>query len=48
MRSRSNAAGGDSSSSQALAGDEELLDRVIGMRKLHETAKELAADESSA
>jgi branched-chain amino acid transport system ATP-binding protein len=32
------------SSSQALAGDEELLDRVIGMRKLHETAKELAAD----
>ena len=36
------------SSSQALAGDEVLLDRVIGMRKLHETAKELAADESSA
>jgi branched-chain amino acid transport system ATP-binding protein len=33
-----------SSSSAALAGDEELLDRVIGMRKLHETAKELAAD----
>jgi len=33
------------SSSEALAGDEELLDRVIGMRKLHETAKELAADE---
>jgi len=36
-----------SSTSQALAGDEELLDRVIGMRKLHETAKELAADESA-
>jgi branched-chain amino acid transport system ATP-binding protein len=36
-----------SSSSQALAGDEELLDRVIGMRKLHETAKELAADEGA-
>jgi branched-chain amino acid transport system ATP-binding protein len=35
------------SSSQALAGDEELLDRVIGMRKLHETAKELAADEAA-
>jgi branched-chain amino acid transport system ATP-binding protein len=36
------------SSSQALAGDEVLLDRVIGMRKLHETARELAADQSSA
>ncbi len=35
------------SSSAALAGDEELLDRVIGMRKLHETAKELAADEAA-
>ncbi len=30
--------------SAALAADEELLDRTIGMRKLHETAKELAAD----
>jgi hypothetical protein len=27
-----------------LAADEVLLDRVIGMRKLHETAKELAQD----
>jgi len=35
------------SSSAALAGDEELLDRLIGMRKLHETAKELAADEAA-
>jgi branched-chain amino acid transport system ATP-binding protein len=35
------------SSSAALAGDEELLDRVIGMRKLHETANELAADEAA-
>jgi branched-chain amino acid transport system ATP-binding protein len=35
------------SSSAALAGDEELLDRVIGMRKLHESAKELAADEAA-
>jgi branched-chain amino acid transport system ATP-binding protein len=32
------------SASPALAADEELLDRVIGMRKLHETAKELAED----
>jgi len=32
------------SSSVSLAGDEELLDRVIGMRKLHESAKELAQD----
>jgi branched-chain amino acid transport system ATP-binding protein len=32
------------SASATLAGDEELLDRVIGMRKLHETAKELAQD----
>jgi len=32
------------STSASLAGDEELLDRVIGMRKLHETAKELAQD----
>ena len=30
--------------SAALAADEELLDKTIGMRKLHETAKELAAD----
>jgi branched-chain amino acid transport system ATP-binding protein len=30
--------------SAALAADEELLDRTIGMRKLHETAKQLAAD----
>jgi branched-chain amino acid transport system ATP-binding protein len=36
------------SSSKSLAGDEELLDRVIGMRKLHESAKELAQDEASA
>ena len=36
------------SSSKLLAGDEELLDRVIGMRKLHETAKELAQDEAGA
>ena len=35
------------STSASLAGDEELLDRVIGMRKLHETAKELAADEAA-
>jgi branched-chain amino acid transport system ATP-binding protein len=35
------------SSSAALAADEVLLDRVIGMRKLHETAKELAQDEAS-
>jgi branched-chain amino acid transport system ATP-binding protein len=35
------------SSSASLAGDEELLDRVIGMRKLHETAKELAQDEAA-
>ncbi len=35
------------SPSEVLAGDEELLDRVIGMRKLHETAKELAADEAA-
>jgi len=35
------------SSSAALAGDEVLLDRVIGMRKLHETAKELAQDEAA-
>jgi branched-chain amino acid transport system ATP-binding protein len=34
-------------SSAALAADEALLDRVIGMRKLHETAKELAADEAA-
>jgi branched-chain amino acid transport system ATP-binding protein len=33
--------------SAALAADEALLDRVIGMRKLHETAKELAADEAA-
>ncbi len=33
--------------SAALAADEELLDRVIGMRKLHETAKELAEDEAA-
>ncbi len=33
-----------SGSSSALAADEELLDRTIGMRKLHETAKELADD----
>ena len=33
--------------SPALAADEELLDRVIGMRKLHETAKELAEDEAA-
>jgi len=32
------------SSSAALAGDEERLDRLIGMRKLHETAQELAVD----
>jgi branched-chain amino acid transport system ATP-binding protein len=32
------------STSAALAADEVLLDRVIGMRKLHETAKELAQD----
>ena len=32
------------SSSASLAGDEALLDRVIGMRKLHESAGELAAD----
>jgi branched-chain amino acid transport system ATP-binding protein len=32
------------SSSASLAADEELLDRVIGMRKLHESAKELAQD----
>ena len=32
------------SSSAALAADEALLDRTIGMRKLHESAKELAAD----
>jgi len=30
--------------SAALAADEALLDRTIGMRKLHETARELAAD----
>ncbi len=30
--------------SAALAADEELLDRTIGMRKLHETARALAAD----
>ncbi len=30
--------------SAALAADEELLDRTIGMRKLHESAKQLAAD----
>ena len=30
-----------------LACDEALLDRVIGMRKLHESAKELAADEAA-
>jgi branched-chain amino acid transport system ATP-binding protein len=35
------------SSSHSLAGDEALLDRVIGMRKLHETAKELAQDEAA-
>ena len=34
-------------SSAALAADEALLDRVIGMRKLHETAKELAEDEAA-
>jgi branched-chain amino acid transport system ATP-binding protein len=33
-----------SGSSAALAADEEVLDRTIGMRKLHETAKELAED----
>ena len=33
--------------SAALAADEVLLDRVIGMRKLHESAKELAADEAA-
>jgi branched-chain amino acid transport system ATP-binding protein len=33
--------------SASLAADEALLDRVIGMRKLHETAKELAADEAA-
>jgi branched-chain amino acid transport system ATP-binding protein len=32
--------------SASLAADEALLDRVIGMRKLHESAKELAADEA--
>ncbi len=31
-------------SSAALAADEALLDRTIGMRKLHETQSELAAD----
>jgi len=30
--------------SAALAANEELLDRTIGMRKLHESAKQLAAD----
>jgi branched-chain amino acid transport system ATP-binding protein len=30
--------------SAALAADEALLDRTIGMRKLHESARELAAD----
>jgi len=35
------------SSSAELAGDEKLLDRVIGMRKLHESAKELAQDEAA-
>ena len=33
--------------SAALAADEALLDRVIGMRKLHESVKELAADEAA-
>jgi branched-chain amino acid transport system ATP-binding protein len=33
--------------SVTLAADEALLDRVIGMRKLHETVKELAADEAA-
>ncbi len=32
------------SSSASLAADEAILDRTIGMRKLHETASELAAD----
>jgi branched-chain amino acid transport system ATP-binding protein len=35
------------SASAVLAGDEALLDRTIGMRKLHESAKELAADEAA-
>jgi branched-chain amino acid transport system ATP-binding protein len=34
--------------SAALAADEVLLDRVIGMRKLHETKAELAADVAAA
>jgi branched-chain amino acid transport system ATP-binding protein len=34
-------------SSAALAADEALLERTIGMRKLHETAKQLAEDEAA-
>jgi branched-chain amino acid transport system ATP-binding protein len=33
-----------SGSSAELAADEELLDKTIGMRKFHETERELAAD----